>query len=144
MGDIIDILYVLQVLSPIDWNEYFSTSWREDVCVCVWVHTCLVWKPSLRNLYTRFFKSFLRNINIPCEWISYISLGLIGIFVCVTSKHRLSVRKTEARFVVGFVWFKKLNQLILFSLATLQLQRLQTYLSFSWLKRLFLSFCFFS
>ena len=40
MGDIIDILYVLQVLSPIDCNEYFSTFWREDVRVCVCVYVC--------------------------------------------------------------------------------------------------------
>lgn len=155
MGDIIDILYVLQVLSPLVEMSTFVPS-EEKVyvcvvcafmCVCVSANAHLVWKPSLTDLHTRFFKIFLKKYQ-HFLWLSYISLGLTGIFVCVTSKHRLSVRRKEKRFVVGFVWLKKLTQLIQFSLGSLtgnfSFCIFKPISAFSWPKRLFLSFCFFS
>lgn len=119
--------------------------WFVHSCVSVCLPTHILFESPV--LHTRFFKIFLKKYQ-HFLWLSYISLGLTGIFVCVTSKHRLSVRRKEKRFVVGFVWLKKLTQLIQFSLGSLtgnfSFCIFKPISAFSWPKRLFLSFCFFS
>lgn len=109
-GDITDILCMLQVLSACDWNECFSTFWREDVhvcvCVCVWVHVHVWFESPVSETYTLDFQIFLKKYQHPL-WMNLLHIiGFDRHFCLCNLKHRLSVRKTEERFVVGLFDFK--------------------------------------
>ena len=120
MGDIIDILYVSQVLYPIGWNEYLCAFWREGVRTCgVCIHVCLCVcvclsmhilfeSPVLQTCTLDSLKCFLRNINIVTL------LRIIGFDrdFCLCNFETQSLgQKKRKKICGGFCLIKKIESI---------------------------------